>query len=276
MREKKYFCGQNLNFYQRMEITKQLLDEIYSEHFDLEKFKSVDPCGVVYELVNHVKDNPDDHPEAQLDIELGALFVAMISWGSRKAFRPVALKMLRDEMKWHPASFIRMGGYEQAYTGARNQCVYRTLNVPTFRAVCRNLQWAIQATDTLEHLFEGKTTRQVIDVICLWLAPARVGTMDKSACKRVCMYVRWMTRKQKPDLGLWQSRSQSDLYAVMDTHVLQLTQDLLSCKRPTWKACEELTRIFQSWDADDPLKYDVALMTLADMENGKTGEKNQE
>lgn len=248
-----------------MEINKRNLDIIYNKHFDAEGFKAVDPCGIVYELVRHIEEHPDEHPEAQLDIEIGALFVAMISWGSRKTFRPVALKMLRDEMCWHPARFIRMGGYEQAYMAAKNQCVYRTLNVPTFRAVCRNLQWAIQNTDTLEHLFEGRTTREVITIICSWLTPARVGTMDKSACKRVCMYVRWMTRRESPDLGLWKSRPQNDLYAVMDTHVLQLTHDLLTCKRPTWKACEELTALFRSWDADDPLKYDVALMTLADL-----------
>lgn len=248
-----------------MEITKQLLDQVYAECFDAEKFKAVDPCGVVYELVEHINNNPDDHPEAQLDIELGALFVALISWGSRKAFRPVAQRMIKEVMCWHPARFIRMGGYEQAYSQAKNQCVYRTLNVSAFRAVCRNLQWAIQFTDTLEHLFEGKTTKQVITTICSWLTPARVGTMDKSACKRVCMYVRWMTRTSSPDLGLWRTRCQGDLYAVMDTHVLQLTQGLLTCKRPTWKACEELTGIFRSWNADDPLKYDVALMTLADL-----------
>ena len=236
-------------------VNKQNLDAIYS-HFDVEAFKRVDPCGVVYQLMEHTTN--------QLDIELGALFVAMISWGSRKVFCPTAIRMLRDEMDWHPAEFIRMGAYEHAYRNAKNQCVYRTLNVSTFRAVCRNLQCAIQGVNTLEEMFENKSTKEVIEIISQWLLPAKVGTINKSACKRICMYIRWMTRSAAPDLNVWKKRSASDLYAVMDTHVLQLTQTLLTNKRPTWKACEELTEIFKKWNSEDPLKYDLALMVLAD------------
>ena len=239
-------------------INKKNLDLAYTR-FDVEAFKSVDPCGVVYQLMEHTNN--------QLDIELGALFVAMISWGTRKVFCPIALRMLRDEMEWHPARFIRSGAYEYSYCNAKNQCVYRTLNVPTFKAVCRNLQCAIQGVDTLEELFENKSTKEVIEIISHWLQPAKVGTMDKSACKRICMYIRWMTRAGKPDMNVWKKRETSDLYAIMDTHVLQLTQPLLVNKRPTWKACEELTSIFKTWDANDPLKYDVALMVLADNPN---------
>ena len=237
-------------------ITKELLDKYYSQTFDTERFKANDPCGAVYQLM--------EHTDRQLDIEIGALLVAMISWGSRKVICPTAVRMLRDEMSWHPADFILSGKYEDSYKNAKNDCVYRTLNVPTFKQVCRSIHNALRGHETMEELFEGLPTRDVVERLCQWLAPARVGTMDKSACKRVCMFVRWMTRNSEPDLGIWKSRPQHDLYAVMDTHVLQLTQSILRNKRPTWKACEELTEIFKSWDADDPLKYDIALMTMAD------------
>lgn len=234
---------------------KELLDKAYSS-FSPDNFRRVDPCGTVCQLMLHT-DN-------QLDIELGALLVAMISWGSRKIIVPTALHMLRDEMQWHPAKFIMSGKYEQSYKDARNSCVYRTLNVPTFKAVCSNLCQALDGFPTMEQRLSGLTTKEAIAEICRWLAPAKVGSMDKSACKRVCMFVRWMVRRESPDFGLWKSRSQSDLYAVMDVHVCRQTSALLRNKRPTWKACEELTAIFKSWDKDDPLKYDIALMTLAD------------
>ena len=239
-----------------MIISKEILDRYYNETFNIERFKQVDPCGVVYQLI--------DHTDNQLDIELGALFVAMITWGNRKVIYPTALNMLGKEMAWQPAKFIRMACYENSYPNAKNECVYRTLNVPTFKTVCRNVHKAIEGHDTLEEIFAGKTTKEVIEIMCSWLAPAKVGTMDKSACKRICMYIRWMTRKTSPDLGIWKSRSQDDLYAVMDTHVMQLTKDILKNKQPSWKACEELTSIFKSWNPIDPLKYDIALMTLAD------------
>lgn len=237
-------------------ITKEILEKYYSQTFDIERFKANDPCGAVYQLM--------EHTSRQLDIEIGALLVAMISWGNRKVIVPTAIKMLRDEMRWHPADFILNGEYESSYKDAKNECVYRTLNVPTFKAVCRSLHDALKGYETMEELFNGMPTKDVIATICEWLAPAKIGTMDKSACKRVCMFVRWMTRHESPDLNIWQTRSQSDLYAVMDTHVQQLTQSLLKNKRPTWKSCEELTSIFKSWDAQDPLKYDIALMTMAD------------
>ena len=78
------------------------------------------------------------------------------------------------------------------------------------------------------------------------------------------MFFRWMIRKNVPDMNIWKSRNQQDLYAIMDVHVCHQTKDILKNKQPTWKACEELTNIFKRWDKNDPLKYDIALMTLAD------------
>ena len=78
------------------------------------------------------------------------------------------------------------------------------------------------------------------------------------------MYLRWMVRQEEPDLGLWKSMDQRELYAVMDVHVCKLTASILSRKQADWKACLELTSIFRKWSEQDPLKYDLALMTVAD------------
>lgn len=238
-----------------MKITRQLLDRLYGQ-FDANAFKQVDPCGAVYQLA--------DHTDSQADIEVGALLTAMISWGSRKVIVPTALHMLRDEMQWHPHRFIMEEEYEQSYLDAKNQCVYRTLNVPTFRTVCRSLRSNMEGYPTMEARLDGLSAKEAISEMCRWLEPAKVGTMDKSACKRVCMFLRWMVRRSAPDFGLWTTRTQDDLYAVMDTHVCALTKDIMTHKRPTWQACEELTSIFRTWNPDDPLRYDVALMVLAD------------
>ena len=238
-------------------ITKKLLDSIYND-FNVEKFKQGDPCGVVYQLMQHT--------DSQLDIEIGALMIAMISWGSRKVFIPTALHMIRDEMQWKPKEFIFNNLFEDSYKNAKNQCVYRTLNVDTFKQVCRNIKENLQGFSTMEERLSQLTTQQAIAEVCRWLEPAKVGTMNKSACKRVCMIFRWMIRKNVPDMNIWKSRNQQDLYAIMDVHVCNQTKDLLKNKQPTWKACEELTNIFKSWDKNDPLKYDIALMTLADIE----------
>ena len=240
-------------------ITKENLDAIYAETYDFEKFKAIDPCGLVYELMAHTDD--------QLDIELGALFVAMITWGNRKAIRKAARHMLEEEMNWHPGHFVLSGKYEDSYADAKNGCVYRTLNSDNFKAVCRNIALALSPLKphpTVEKYLIGKSCEEAIKSLCDLLAPAKLGTPGKSACKRMCMYMRWMTRTTSPDLGIWTERSQRDLYAVMDVHVCNLTSSILMHKNASWVSCCELTEKFRSWDADDPLKYDIALMTLSD------------
>ena len=240
-------------------INKEILDNIYINDFDSEAFKSVDPRGIVHKL--------KERTSKQLDIELGALFVSMISWGNRKAIRKAAEHMLFDEMEWSPSSFIIEGKFEDSYKNAKNNCVYRTLNVETFKSVCRKIRKGLNGHSTMEKCLEGKTAKESISIICSWLSDAKIGTMEKSACKRICMFMRWMTRTTAPDFGIWRTRSPQDLYAIMDVHVCDLTRSILTNKRPTWKACEELTNIFKIWDADDPLKYDIALMVFADKIN---------
>lgn len=240
-------------------ITKANLEAIYAQTFDTERFKGVDPCGIVYELM--------EHTDNQLDIELGALFVAMITWGNRKAIRQAARHMLRDEMNWHPGEFVLNGLFKDSYKDAKNGCVYRTLNSDTFKKVCYNVQQALFTVGdnpTLERYLAGKSCLECIGLLCDMLAPAKLGFPGKSACKRICMFMRWMTRTTAPDLGIWRERSQGDLYAVMDVHVCTLTSSILTNKQASWKSCNELSQIFKEWDPIDPLKYDIALMTLSD------------
>ena len=238
-----------------MQITKELLDNYYSHTFDIERFKAGDPCGTVYELMKHT-DN-------QLDIEIGALLVAMISWGSRKVIIPTALHMLRDEMHWHPASFIMNKEYLHAYTSAKNGCVYRTLNVDTFRQVCDSLRQALNGHPTMESLFDDMPTKDVISTICQWLTPARVGTMDKSACKRVCMFLRWMVRSGSPvDLGLWSDFiDRKTLIIPLDTHVVRQSRrlGLLASSCASMCAARRLSASLAEVFPDDPLRGDFAL-----------------
>lgn len=243
-------------------ITKELLEKVHEKYFSKKDFLETDPCGIVYEL--------REHTTRQLDIELGALFVAMISWGNRKAIRQAARKMLRDEMRWKPAEFILHRKYLDCYKDAKNGCVYRTLNREKFVLVCENIHTVLDkeqnkgCDETLENLLGGMSVDDIIQTLCEWLSPARLGKPGVSACKRICMYLRWMVRQGEPDLGLWRKMDQSKLYAVMDVHVCRLTSSLITRKQADWKACMELTSIFRRWSGEDPLKYDLALMTAAD------------
>jgi uncharacterized protein (TIGR02757 family) len=86
-----------------------------------------------------------------------------------------------------------------------------------------------------------------------------------SSAKRLCMYLRWMVRKDKRnvDFGLWKLPS-SMLMCPLDVHSGNVARKLGLLKRTQndWKAVVELTNNLKKFDADDPVKYDFALFGL--------------
>jgi uncharacterized protein (TIGR02757 family) len=87
--------------------------------------------------------------------------------------------------------------------------------------------------------------------------------VNKSACKRLNMYLRWMVRKDNNgvDFGLWQRISPSQLIIPMDLHVGKVARHLglLDRKINDWQAAKELTERLKIFDPNDPVKYDFAL-----------------
>ncbi len=105
---------------------------------------------------------------------------------------------------------------------------------------------------------------------------------DGSCCKRWCMFLRWMGRKEKDaplDLGLWAEGSElalrtfapgrflraSQLVIPLDTHTGRISQYLGLTERKSlnWLAALEVTRsLREACDAEDPTRYDFALARL--------------
>jgi len=87
--------------------------------------------------------------------------------------------------------------------------------------------------------------------------------MNKSSCKRLNMYLRWMVRQdnQGVDFGLWKKISPAQLVIPLDLHVGRVARHLglLSRTVNDWQAAKELTFELKKFDASDPVKYDFAL-----------------
>jgi uncharacterized protein (TIGR02757 family) len=91
----------------------------------------------------------------------------------------------------------------------------------------------------------------------------------KSACKRICMYLRWMVRKKsKVDLGIWRTISPSQLVIPLDLHVARVARHfgLLKREATNWQAAVELTNELRKFDEKDPVKFDYALFALGVLE----------
>ncbi len=90
--------------------------------------------------------------------------------------------------------------------------------------------------------------------------------MQKSTCKRLNMFLRWMVRKDDKgvDFGLWSHLRPSELICPCDLHVDRVARklSLISRKQTDWQTAVELTARLREFDPKDPVKYDFALFGL--------------
>lgn len=91
-----------------------------------------------------------------------------------------------------------------------------------------------------------------------------------SSCKRLCMYLRWMVRKDHcgVDLGIWDRIKMKDLMIPLDLHVGRVARSFGLIQRPStdWQTVVELTEQMRQLDPKDPAKYDYALFALGILE----------
>jgi uncharacterized protein (TIGR02757 family) len=88
-----------------------------------------------------------------------------------------------------------------------------------------------------------------------------------SACKRLNLFLRWMVRHDRLDLGVWRQVSPAQLVVPLDTHVVRVGRCLRLTRyaTPGWRMAREITASLRLIDRDDPVKYDFALCHLGMM-----------
>ena len=251
-------------FYNDMthEQIREFLETLHDK-FNCEEFIEADPISVPHSFtLSH-------------DREIAGLLASTIAWGNRKAIVKSAHRMMR---------YMDNAPYDFVVNASSNELeqlstyVHRTFNGEDFQDFVRGMRHIITRWGSIGSFFEERydATHDLRVVLSEFRkefhsvehnphSEKHMSSIDRgAACKRLCMYLRWMVRREAPDLGLWKKMNQANLYAIMDTHVCQLAAPLLSRRQADWKTCTELTNIFRSWSAEDPLKYDLALMTAAD------------
>ena len=86
-----------------------------------------------------------------------------------------------------------------------------------------------------------------------------------SACKRLCMFLRWMVRPADGiDLGLWKEIPPAKLVIPVDAHIRRISRFLgfTSRKQADWRMAREITTALKEFDPLDPVKYDFSLCHL--------------
>jgi len=86
-----------------------------------------------------------------------------------------------------------------------------------------------------------------------------------SACKRLCMYLRWMVRPADGiDLGIWKRVSPSKLVIPVDAHIQRICGLLgfTARKQADWKMACEITAALRKLSPADPVRYDFSICHL--------------
>jgi len=99
-----------------------------------------------------------------------------------------------------------------------------------------------------------------------------------SGCKRLSLFLRWVVRREDPDLGIWKSVSPAKLVMPLDTHVIRLGKRLGLTRRatPDWKMAREITESIRQFEPHDPVKYDFALCHAGMVQPCPTGQDKNE
>jgi uncharacterized protein (TIGR02757 family) len=235
------------------------------------------------------------------DREVAALIASAFAYGSVK----IILKTLDGiftEMGPSPRRFVaqfdphqglrRFAGFKHRFNDCRDLCALLLAirmmleaagSIETFflhghkpadRDTTRSLTAFSDAVLGLEYhpIFGERTIPANSYFPFLFPSPA-----SGSACKRLCMFLRWLVRHDDGiDLGAWSGVSPAQLVVPVDLHIRRISRSLglTGRNQADWKMAQEITARLRELDPDDPVKYDFSLCHLGISEgcDGKSQE----
>ena len=213
------------------------------------------------------------------DIEIAGFFAAIFAWGIRKTIINKSKELLQ-RMDDAPYDFCINHGDEdlKKLLGFK----HRTFNDTDLLYFISFFKHHYTKHESLEDAFligKKKKTDGVEEMLngfyeyffSLPFVPQRTmkhiaSPAKNSTCKRLCMYLRWMVRKDNcgVDLGIWHDIKMQDLMIPLDLHVGRVARNFGLITRPAtdWQTVVELTNEMKTLDPKDPSKYDYALFAL--------------
>ena len=217
-----------------------------------------------YETEEFIKDDPIQFPHevakiggSRRDIEISAILSSWFAYGNRKQFCS-ALQALHELMHYKPFEYL----YSQSWRIFKDHhdTMYRFYTYHDFYTLMERLE-ILYSHDAFS--FEDKLSKYhpISYLIACFRDIKGFPKSNLSACKRLNMLLRWMSRKNSPvDLGLWDIKP-SKLIIPVDTHVHRMALDLGLTKRKQadMKTALEITDAMRDIWPKDPTKGDFAL-----------------
>lgn len=211
------------------------------------------------------------------DIEIAGLFAAVFSWGNRTTIVNKSRELMQL-MMMQPYEFClhhkekdlrKLAGFK-----------HRTFQADDLYYFIYFLHQHYKRYDSLEAAFFPRKKMTVEEGLNHFreyffslehlkrTEKHMASPLQKSACKRLNMYLRWLVRKDKKgvDFGIWKNISSASLVCPLDVHVSNVARELnlLTRKQNDWEAAIELTENLKRFDSNDPVKYDFALFGVGE------------
>lgn len=200
----------------------------------------------------------------QRDIEVMGIVCSWLALGNRnQIFKKCC--MAYDLMAAKPYEYLMSCQWREYKDSDIN--FYRMFFYRDFHDLMQSLYNVYQQYDTLEEAIivrneELGIRNEYLSALISLLHANGIPCNTKSACKRLCLFLRWMIRRDGiVDLGVWQQLDPADLLIPLDVHVNRVArqQGLLTRTSADMRAVQELTINCKKLYPDDPAIMDFAL-----------------
>lgn len=228
----------------------------YAERYETVEFLQGDPSWFMHQVSG--KENR----------EAMAFLASCLSYGNRSQFMP-KIQLLYNWSGGRVAEWVRTGKFAEHIPLNSTKCFYRLFSVDKMHAFLQVYRKMLNEYGSMGNYVRSTSvdTFSAIESICRYFSLQGVRVIvpknTQSACKRVCLFLRWMVRSDSPvDLGLWaEFIDRRTLIMPLDTHVLKQSRNLglIEGTSATMSMAQKLTASLKEVFPEDPLKGDFAL-----------------
>ena len=204
--------------------------------------------------------------------ETTAFVAACLSYGSRKQFIP-KIECIVAQAKGDVHDWVLSDKFRSYLCPNDDGCFYRLFSCARMHNFLSALHDLLAAHGSLGAYLRNTGATNGLDAVqalCFAFGNGAVAPIvpkdATSACKRLCLFLRWMVRDNSPvDVGLWSDWfDKRTLIIPLDVHVLrQATRlGLIRTQSASMHTALTLTSRLAEAFPDDPLKGDFALYGL--------------
>ncbi len=228
----------------------------YAAKYETSAFLEGDPSQFMHQV------------EGDANREATAFVASCLSFGKRELFC-ARIRQLIDRAGGNVDAWVREGRFAEMFPSGSSRCFYRFFtegDMHRFLCEYRALMRECGTLGAYVRREAGGDGLGAVRAICRRFGCGGAAVVPKcanSACKRVCMFLRWMVRSGSPvDLGLWADAvDRRTLVMPLDVHVVrQATRlGLMPHASASMPAALRLTAALAEVFPADPLRGDFAL-----------------